>query len=420
MYYHYNQQVVAIVDAFSTGHLLGPAFRAHGIPVVHVHNRNATSALESTFHPHDYHVCLEYTGDVTATATELLSLGVCHVVAGTESGSDVADLLAIATRSLTANAPGFEKARRDKRMMHQWLYNAGISIPWQRHLDMNRTVLWETAGPEPEVVVVKPPASAGTDGVQICRTPAERDLAINHILTHTNVYGLKNTGVVIQEYLPGDEYMINTVSADGHHAAIEVWRSVKRLVDSNPVYDYQILENPNDPKIKGIIAYVFAVLTTLGVKWGAGHTEVIVTPNGPLLLETATRMPGGVDPSLGLSTLGTSFIDEVVESYIAPSLVIERGQYRQLRKSAMGVSLISPCSGRLARPLDLKPILELPSFHGMRIPLHEGDYVSKTTDLFTKPGGLYLCHEDRNQLSRDYEVVREWETIAFTKALTAE
>lgn len=415
-YQGYNQRAVAIVDAFSTGHLLGPAFRARGVPVVHVRNRN--TALESqirTFHGPDFQAELDFTDDVAETASQLASLGVEHVVAGIESGSDVADLLATHLATPTANASGFADARRDKRVMHQLVDQAGIAVPWQRHLDAHGDTVWQTAGPEPDMVVVKPAASAGTDSVAVCRSGPERDAAIQKILTSTNVYGRENAGVVVQEYLPGTEYMVNTVSVDGAHAAVEVWRSDKKLLDTNPVYDRQVLEDPADPDIAVIIEYVFSVLTTLGVRWGAGHSEVIVTPRGPLLLETATRLPGGADPSLGLKALGTSQVDEVVESYLAPDAVADRGAVRPLRRYAMGVSLISPCSGRLSRDLDLRPLLRLPSFHGARIPLEAGSQVSRTVDLFTKPGGLYLCHKDRDQLTEDYEAVREWESVEFAR-----
>lgn len=421
LYQGYNQRAVAIVDAFSTGHLLGPAFRARGVPVVHVRNHNAACGSQvRTFHSPDFDAELDFTTDVAETASRLSSLGVQHVLAGIESGSDVADLLATALTTVTANAPGFAVARRDKRVMHQILDQAGVPIPWQRHLDKDGTTIWQTAQTAPDTVVVKPAASAGTDSVTVCRTTTDTDMAVKRILTSTNVYGRENVGAVVQEYLPGTEYMINTVSVEGTHATIEVWRSDKKLLGANPVYDRQVLEDPSNPHISAITDYVFSVLTALGVCWGASHSEVIMTSRGPLLLETATRLPGGADPSLSLRALGTSHLDEVVEAYLAPDAVLDRGTTRQLRRGAMGVSLISPCSGRLSRDLDLRPLLNLSSFHGARIPLRAGSYVSRTVDLFTKPGGLYLCHENPDQLMRDYEAVRQWESAEFSSATDGE
>ncbi|PBC70146.1 L-Amino acid ligase [Streptomyces sp. TLI_235] len=418
LYHGYNSRAVAVVDAFGSGHLLGPALRSRGVPVVHVRNHDAHFEQQiGTFHPEDFRDRLDFTGDIDATAGELARLSVHHVLAGAESGADVADLLATRMGLPTANADGFATARRDKRAMHRILDDRGVPVPAQQHLDEHRTVLRRIGGDlDGATVVVKPPASAGTDGVHVCRSAAERDAAVDAVVARANTYGQTNDGVVLQEYLDGPEYMVNTVSVDGHHAAVEIWRSEKRTIDGSPVYDRQVLQDPRTETCQELLAYVFDVLTHLGVRWGAAHTEVIVTARGPLLLETGTRLPGGHDPSLGLRALGTCHLDEVVQSYLAPEEVTDRGPTRPLRQHALGVSLISPTSGRLVRDLDLRPITALPSFHGLRIPVKAGDRISRTVDLWTKPGGLYLCHADPERLEQDYRAVRAWEQAEFTSA----
>lgn len=421
LYEGYNHRAVAVVDALGSGHLLGPAFRARGVPVVHV--RNATAQFRrqlSTFHAPDFHAAFEFTGDVAATAAELLPWDVCHVVAGTESGSDVAELLATELAVATANEPGFALARRDKRTMHRLLHELGIPVPEQLHLDAAGRIAWQTEWNEPEVVVVKPPASAGTEGVEVCASATERQAAVERTLKRPNLFGQRNDGVVVQEHVAGGEFMVNTVSVAGAHAAVEVWRSAKKMVGSNPVYDRQSLADPDEPEIRRLLDYVFTLLGALGIRWGPSHTEVFLSPRGPLVLEVATRLPGGVDPSLGLAALGTSHLDEVVESYLAPEAVAARGATRPLRRAAVGVSLIAPASGRLARPIDARPVTRLPSFHGLRLPLQPGDEVRRTVDLHTRPGGLYLCHDDPDQVDRDYEAVRDWERVELAAAVEAD
>ncbi|TWP50274.1 hypothetical protein FKR81_21465 [Lentzea tibetensis] len=420
LYQGYNERAVAVVDALSSGHLYGPAFRARGVRVVHVRNHEANCGPQvGTFHGGDFVAALDYRGDVAATAAELAELGVRHVLAGTESGGDVADLLAVRLGLATANQDGFASARRDKRVMHQAVHQAGVPVPWQRHLGPDGGVVWETGGPLPGRVVVKPPASTGTDGVLVCSGDAETDAAVRDVLRASNAYGQRNDGAVVQEYLTGTEYMVNTVTVAGRHAVVEVWRSDKKVVDGRPIYDRQVLESPDDPAAVRIIGYVSRVLDALGVRWGAAHTELIDGAAGPLLLETGTRLPGGSDPSLALAALGTSHVDEVVESYLAPDTVAARGPVRPLRKRAWGVSLISPVTGNLRRPVDLRPIRALPSFHGMRVALGAGQRLTRTVDMFTKPGGLYLCHEDERQLSEDYAAVREWERVELPGAVDA-
>jgi biotin carboxylase len=419
LYDGYNKRAVAIVDALGSGHLLGPAFRSRGIPVVHV--RNCLARFErqlATFHPADFTAVVEYRGDVDAACRLLRKHGVEHIVSGTESGSDAAEILAVSMGLATANVPGFVAARRDKRVMHRLLAEAGVPIPEQQHLDTDRKVVWQTSGwRTSSEAVVKPPASAGTQGVTICRSREEQDLAAKRLLEETDLFGHANDGVIVQRLLEGPEYMINTVTVDGTHVIVSVWRSLKIVRDGNPVYDRQILEDPYDPSLATVLEYTRTVLNTLGVRWGPSHTEVVVEEEGPLLLETATRPPGGVDPSLELLACGTSLIDETVETYLSPANVTDRGLTRARKQRAFGVSLVAPKGGVLKRDLDPTEPMSLPSFHGLRLPIGAGDRVFPTVDLHTRPGGIYLTHRNEAQLEEDYAAVRAWELREFTDAV---
>lgn len=409
---------IAVIDGYLTGGLLAPLFRAHNMPVVHVHS--AATSYEyglATYRAGDYVASIEHSGDVEETARRLAVLGVRHVVSGSETGSDVGDELAQELQLDTANSPGFSHARRDKRTMHRLLYESGVPVPWQRHLGADGQVVWETPGPEPSKVVVKPSSSAGTDSVHICQHGGERARAITSIMTSHNIYGCANDGIIVQEFLDGPEYMINTVSVDGAHSCIEIWRSEKKLVDKSPVYDMQMLEDPESESMIGVIEYAFEILTTLGVKWGVAHTEVIVTTSGPLLLETATRVPGGNNQALALAAMGTSVLDEMLLVYAAPEEVVARGRTRKLRRAAMGVSLIMPYDGEIVLPIDSAELRRLPSYFGCRINGAVGDRVCRTVDVFSKPGTAYLCHERRAQVDRDYHEVRRWESREFARAV---
>lgn len=413
-YEGYNKQIFAVVDAYSTGYLLGPAIRARGAAVLHVKNSIfAPESHVSTFNSNDYSCSIEYSDDINYVINVLSNLGVRHILSGGESGTELAERLAVEMKLTTANSPGYSDARRNKRIMHRVLDDKGINIPWQRHINSNLQVDWQTNGVQPTKVVVKPVESAGTDSVYICDTELQTLEAVNKIFKKNNVFGLPNYGVVIQQYLEGPEYMVNTVSVDGLHSAVEIWKSEKKLIDNNPIYDRQIIEDPNDSQILTIISYVFDVLTALGVRWGIAHTEVILTPEGPLLLESATRLPGGLDPSLGNLITGRSLIDETLDAYLYPDQVQSKGSTRKILKYSIGVSLITPKSGILIDHIDLNDVTSLSSYHGVKFSPKIGEHVPKTTDLFTKPGGVYLCHESRTQLMEDYERIREWELHEF-------
>lgn len=409
-----------MVDAYGSGQLLGAALRARGVAGVHVANRLCDwPQLTATLHRPDFTSCLDYQGDLLATVGRLRDLGVRHVVAGAESGAVVANELAWMLGTATANPPGAGAARRDKRLMHWILADAGVPVPWQQHFDAGG-LTWSSDGAPAGPFVVKPPASAGTHSVTVVPDLRGAHAAVKQLRSAQNLYGERNDGAVVQEYLHGLELMVNTVSADGVHCFVDLWTSEKRTARSRVIYDRQRLIDPESAIGWQARDYVRRVLDALGVRWGPAHTELVITERGPLLLETATRLPGGADPALTLRAFGTSQASEVIDSLLAPEVVVSRGEVRPLRCAAMGVSLISPASGRLGWDVDTRPLTGLASFHGMRAHLSAGDRVLRTVDLVTKPGGLYLCHPDPEQVEADYQQVREWEATDLAAAIVEE
>lgn len=192
---------------------------------------------------------------------------------------------------------------------------------------------------------------------------------------------------------------------------------MKSQVNGRVIYDRQILEDPRADGMVMICEYAAEVLDALGVHWGATHTEVIVTEQGPRLLETATRPAGGMDPSLGMRVFGRSYIDQVVDAYLIPEWAqVQRGP-EALKMYAMGVSLISGVDGWLTREIDADPLRSLRSYHGHRIVLRKGARLVPTVDLGSKPGGVYLCHTSRAQVEADLLTIRAWERGEFSRCV---
>ncbi len=419
----YNHATVAVVDAFSSGAYFPPALRCRGIDVVHVRTACEPAPGMACAEQGDFIDCIDAREGLAGVVRRLKGLRVSHVLAGAETGSSLADELALALGVATANAAAWPGARQDKRAMHRCLDAAGVPIPWQIHFDERAEQVWSTPGPVPPRLVVKPAASAGSDHVMVCDDAEAVRRAVASIVANRNVFGVANCGVVVQGFLAGDEYAVNTVSVAGQHHFREIWKSVKSRVqgDANGrvIYDRQILEDASAEPMAPIRDYVARVLDALGVRWGASHTEIIMTAQGPRILETATRPAGGMDPCLSLRVFGRSYIDEVVDAYLIPEWARARPSAEPLKLQAMGVSLISGVEGRLLRDIDLEPIRSLASYHGHRMALRKGDRLLPTVDLGSKPGGVYLCHVSREQLEADALAIRAWEREEFARCIQA-
>ena len=83
--------------------------------------------------------------------------------------------------------------------------------------------------------VVKPVDGAASEGVHICSSPAEVRSAFAELQGSTNVLGLENTQVLLQEYLKGEEFVVDTVSRSGVHKCVAIWKYDKRMYNGTPV-----------------------------------------------------------------------------------------------------------------------------------------------------------------------------------------
>ena len=82
---------------------------------------------------------------------------------------------------------------------------------------------------------MKPLNSAGSDGVFVVNNVAEAETAFNHIITMPNLFGDANTSVLIQEFLTGVEYVIDSYSYKGEHKCTGIWKYDKRLTNGSPL-----------------------------------------------------------------------------------------------------------------------------------------------------------------------------------------
>lgn len=95
---------------------------------------------------------------------------------------------------------------------------------------------------------------------------------------------------VVEEFLEGREFSVETHSAAGEHQILAVTEKFKteNFVEIGHVVPARI----SAAEHAMLTDETMAVLTALGVEEGPAHTELILTAKGPRLVETHTR-PGG-------------------------------------------------------------------------------------------------------------------------------
>ncbi|MFJ4326687.1 hypothetical protein ACIP3A_26660 [Streptomyces tricolor] len=402
---------IAVVDGYSTGRALVSALRDRGTALVHVQSLTTPPGYYTRgFRAEDFEALLDGTGEPARLAERLTALGVDRVVAGTESGVILADTLTH-LMGLPGNRYETLAARRDKQLMGDTAAAAGVAVPHGgAFADADEAVDWYVSGGLGEAVV-KPPSSAGTDNVRFCRTADEVHTACKTVLAADNFFGQPNPVVLVQERVRGVEYYANTVSRDGVHRVAELWRYTKRTGSAGyPVYDYEEPVPVGSAEAAPLCRFVGAALDALGVRWGAAHTEVMLTERGPVLIESGARLGGGTAPSVVERYSGVSQTGLLADLLVAPDRLPAFDDAAVRWSGAVrNVALINSSAG-LVRSLDWTARLEaLPTLVFLAHGVTAGEYLGETVDLISSPGYVYLAAEDPRDIERDYRALRALE-----------
>lgn len=143
-------------------------------------------------------------------------------------------------------------------------------------------------------VVLKPTESAGSDGVKLCYTFNEAQEHFETLMNSQLVNGGDCPSVLCQEFLKGDEYVVDHVSRDGVHKTVMLWVYDKRKANGGDfVYFGMKPVDPSTEVAKILINYTRRTLDVLGIKHGPSHSEIMMTTEGPCLVEVNCRAHGG-------------------------------------------------------------------------------------------------------------------------------
>lgn len=400
---------VVIVDPVSSGTELAPAFASRGVPAIAVRSVRAADSGDVGYatgiRAGDF---VEVHDDGPNLMTTLRRLAPRAIIAGSEAGVRLADKLAERLTPALANAYDLSVARRHKAAMQQALANAGLPvIRTLSTASAAEVVAWlEDQGLRHAALVVKPPESAGSDNVHHVPAGGDWRPAFDRILaTPTALLGERSETVIVQEQITGTEYAVDTVSAGGQHVLAHLIRYSKTSAGERmTVFDHTEFVAFDPAEHGALLTHAFRSLDALGIRWGAGHSEIIVTKDGPRLIETGARMCGGPVLGFARAATGSSQLERVVEAYTDGA--IREGYH--LRQTVVPVFLIAKHGGVLSNVEVLDELASLPTHLATRMWRGNGERVPRTVDFDTTLGIVALAG-NRNAVFADYRRVREAE-----------
>ncbi|WP_228982212.1 hypothetical protein [Streptomyces sp. DH12] len=370
---------------------------AHALPAQH---REGTDLS-------DYPDVIEHVGGLRRTARRLRERGVSAVIAGSGIGVPLADRLTRAL-GLAGNDPGTTALRTDRGVQAAALADAGLAAPRVlRTASLAGALRWAESSRLPAYVVAVADSSAAAPPA-VCRSAAEISTAWRRLRRAAH-HQTGTHDLVIQEYLPGRQYIVHTVSSPAsQHAVTGVWAEERT---SQHVHTRSDLMASPSLLVRSLYLYAMRVLDALCVETGPARFRMVLTGRGPTLLSARAFAEPPLAAELFELTAGIDHLREAVRASTT-GLVRPWVDDQTVSRFVSRVSLIAPREGVLDAQL-LRTVTTLPTVRHVVGSLVAGAAVRKTVDRQSSPGELVLSAVSRQAIEEDYRVIRAVERLGL-------
>lgn len=396
---------------------------------------------------------------VWATAAIPDDATICGVLCSSDGG--LADAERLQDVLVPARSNGVNVARRDKFLMLEAVREAGLAAPMQAcPRSLKETLQFLCTQQYPVVLKPRRGQASVLVGLAHNENDARRMDAVLrdpscHASIDTSELGAGDTNVLVQEFLGGEEYVVDTVSADGEHRVLALWRYDKREANGAPFVYFGIDALPGAGEVQdALVAYAREVLDAFGWRWGPCHLEVKLVPNAdssaratasadgaagseppkhtspgpvpsfaPMLIEiNAGRWNGEEFKDLSSLCTGYDALEATLDAYLDPQRwsQVPRVPCSPLLAHGKNVKLVSRTRGALAAPPAEAHAESLAAMQSLLCfePVYSvaGEPVFPTCDLASCAGYAHLVHRDAALIERDYQALHALPLFAVRAA----
>ncbi|MEV4443263.1 ATP-grasp domain-containing protein [Streptomyces sp. NPDC049577] len=290
------------------------------------------------------------------------------------------------------------RATRDKFHARRRLAAAGIPQPAHRLA----ASLEEAVRGAEEIgypVIIKPVDGSASLNVGVAGNRAEVTALAEPILA-LDGYGRSAVAarkVLIEQYMAGPVVSCETFSAGGHHLVLGITdRELTPLPDQVELAGCFPVALEEGDEIARVCR---AALDAIGFDLGAAHTEIVLTPDGPRIIEINGRLAGGLMPLVMGAALNRSLYADLVDLFTQQQL-----PHLEPTATVAGIrSMVVDRAGKLSR-IEPSPLRDAPGVVAYHIYRQVGDPVQ----------------EPRNNRDRHGAVVTTAPTVEEARALAAE
>jgi biotin carboxylase len=237
--------------------------------------------------------------------------------------------------------------------------------------------------------VVKPTALAGSRGVFLWQE--EADLAVWTALVEQYDY---DGPFLVEEYLRGPEYSVESLSRDGEHRIVGI---TEKLLGAPPLFVEagHVHPAPLPPERRQAVEDLTTeLLTACGYRFGPAHTEVIWTEAGPRIVESQARLGGDRIPRLIQLATGLD-----IEQAIFASLAGTPAGPAEATATAV-VRFFAFPPGHVDEIRGLEKAAGLDYVDELSLKLHPGDTVTEVRDSKSRHGHVIVSGASDDEARR--------------------
>ncbi|WP_405841523.1 ATP-grasp domain-containing protein [Streptomyces sp. NBC_01518] len=306
---------------------------------------------------------------------------------------------------LALNPPEAVRRLNDKAAMRELLAAHALSPMRSATTDTPtevRSLLRDFGYP----AIVKPTRLQGSAGVHLVRTPDELRAWQQELQTFAY-----DGPVVVEEFLDGPEFSVETLSAAGVHQVVGI--TAKQVTDGDLFVETgQLFPAPLPAETAVEMGeLVTALLDAAGHRFGPAHTEIILTADGPRIVESQARLGGDRIPHLIRVATGFDIEAAIFEALagrpFAPGAAA--------RSAAISFFQLEP--GRIEKLEGEDYIRELAYVHDVRFPYGPGDELPVTVHSGSRHGFVVVEGADARETEERARTAKELLRVTYTSAL---
>jgi len=288
--------------------------------------------------------------------------------------------------------PQAARACRDKHETRRALRRAGLPVPGFRVLSSLEEA-WSASQEVAYPCVLKPLTESSSKGV---RQVYGADDLLRHF---RELHGWRENArrqpvdgrVLVESLLAGPEYSVETVTLERGRTRV-VGITTKHL-SAPPLFvelghDFPSRLEPEQEAL--LVRAVLAGLDAIGYDFGPAHTEVRLTPAGPVIVEINSRLAGGMIPELVSHALGIDLVGILFAQLTgrAADFAARRAEWSSVR------FLTAPRRGRLVEVRGVEAARRLPGVREVSLGKRPGDEVQPAEEATHRLGHVIVSGPD--------------------------